>query len=59
MARTSQTVKATDRRALDDIADAVRELREKGWSLLAFAKSVGVSTASAAHTCDTTNTRQH
>ena len=47
-----------DGRALNGIAEAVRELRDKGWSLRMIAKSVGMSTASAGHTCDTTNTRQ-
>lgn len=36
------------KRKIDGIADAVRELRGKGWSLRTIAKSVGVSTASVA-----------
>ena len=47
-----------DGRALNGIAEAVRELRDKGWSLRMIAKSVGMSTASAGHTCDTTRRRQ-
>ena len=38
-----------DGRALNGIAEAVRELRDKGWSLRMIAKSVGMSTASVAH----------
>ena len=34
-----------DGRKLDGIADAVRELRGKVWSLQKIAKSVGVTTA--------------
>lgn len=37
-----------DGRALDGVADAVRELRDMGWSLRGIAKSVGVSTANVA-----------
>ena len=47
-----------DGRAVDGIADVVRELWDKGWSLRMIARSVGVSTASVAHICDTTNRHQ-